>query len=176
MFTFSFVCRWSTVMLYHFLRPILEMNWYFLFPLTELETLSLPFLLREISGILSPCLQQWLVPPFPLKAKILDQPCLPLPFTLEWMIRSKLTLNSGPQLSIVPISLFLLMSPASSIDKHSLAILSSLCSFLKSIVYAMTSSYIPLQETNLWVRNLDYFTFMVGIGFSVFVCVEQSQF
>ena len=132
------------------------MNWYFLFPLTELEILIFPFLLIAISGILSPCLQQWLVPPFPLSAKILDQPCLPLPFTLEWMIRSKLTLNSGPQLSIVPISLFLLMSPASSIDKHSLAILSSLCSFWKSIVYAMTSSYIPLQETDSWVSGIFY--------------------
>ena len=80
--------------------------------MTELVKRSpyLADLWTQTPGIRSPFSRILFLAPFPLKTKTLDQP-QPSPRTSELILSSKLTLNNGPQRAIVPISVFLLVSP-----------------------------------------------------------------
>ena len=90
-------------MLYHLFNFIFNVIWVFL----GFVKCRDPLLFKKTVGILSPTPP---TTPFPLKERTLAQPLL-VPETWELIFRSKLTLNSGPQLVIVPISVFLLTIP-----------------------------------------------------------------
>ena len=100
-FTFLFTTFCSIRILYQVFRLTSKSNSWSAFRLTEFRNARYPSSWTKIEGILSQCSQQLLLPPFPLKSNI-----LPAPSTYEWMIRSRLIRNNGPQLSIVPIFLF----------------------------------------------------------------------
>ena len=96
LFTFSLFGFCSIEMLYHLFNSTLEIKLYFLF---WKKNFSSPLLFKSMEGFLS-------------KAKTLDQPLSPLPFTNEWMIRSNVIQKNGPQVPpIAPIFLFLFTFP-----------------------------------------------------------------
>ena len=104
---FSLVC--SIVNLNHLFNLTLQyLKEYFPFLVTaELEkTRHFNLLYIYIAGVLSSILQQGLLPLFPLKEMMFSK-CRPQ----EQMIRSRLTLHVGPQLSIVPMWLFFFTFP-----------------------------------------------------------------